>query len=81
MLTTLDRIEAAEGSSEQLALSRMRVFAIQGEKDKEYQVLKDLSDSHPNDMNYHVMMGNWLLQNGQDEEALEQYRRVLAPPT
>ena len=78
MLTTLDRIEAAEGSSEQLALSRMRVFAIQGEKDKEYQVLKDLSDRHPNDMNYHVMMGNWLLQNGQDEEALEQYRRVLA---
>jgi tetratricopeptide (TPR) repeat protein len=77
MLTTLDRIEALEGGSEQIALSKMRIFSMQGNKDKEYNTLKELSDSHPSDMNYHVMMGNWLLQNGKDEEALGEYQRVL----
>ena len=78
MLHTLDRIEAVEGTSEQLALSKMRVYAIQGDKNKEFKELKMLSERHPSDMNYHVMMGNWLLQNGQDNEALEQFALVLS---
>lgn len=77
MLTTLDLVEALEGNNERLALSKMRIYSMQGKKDKEYETLKGLCDSYPNDMNYHVMMGNWLLQNGDDDEALEQYRLVL----
>ena len=77
MLSTLELVEALEGSNERLALSKMRIYSVLGQPDKEYETLKDLSDSHPNDMNYHVMMGNWLLQNGKEEEALEQYRLVL----
>ena len=78
MLTTLDMVEALEGNSERLALSKMRIYSMQGKKDEEYETLKGLCDSYPNDMNYHVMMGNWLLQNGKDDEALEQYKLVLA---
>lgn len=77
MLTTLDMVEALEGNSERLALSKMRIYSMQGKKDEEYETLKGLCDSYPNDMNYHVMMGNWLLQNGKDDEALEQYKLVL----
>ena len=39
MLETLDRIERIEGNSEQLALARMRVFSLQGDKEKEYGTL------------------------------------------
>ncbi len=77
MLETLDRIERLEGNSEQLALARMRVFSLQGEKEKEYATLKNLSEQYPHDMNYRIMTGNWLLQNGQDEEALNEYDYVL----
>ena len=77
MLETLDRIERIEGNSEQLALARMRVFSLQGDKEKEYGTLKDLSEQYPHDMNYRIMTGNWLLQNGQDEDALNEYNYVL----
>ncbi len=78
MLETLDRIERIEGNSEQLALARMRVYAQQGDKDNEFHALKSLSEQYPHDMNYRIMTGNWLLQNGQDEEALNEYNYVLS---
>ena len=48
-----------------------------GEKRKEYDELKALVDGHPLDLNYRVMFGNWLLQNGKKKEALQKYRDVL----
>ena len=39
--------------------------------------MKALVDSHPLDLNYRVMFGNWLLQNGKKKEALQKYRDVL----
>ncbi|MDD7258094.1 MAG: tetratricopeptide repeat protein [Prevotellaceae bacterium] len=77
MIHTINRLETVEGSSEQTALSRMRVYALQGKKREEFNELRTLSDKHPNDMNYHVMMGNWLLQNGKMQEALDKYNFVL----
>ena len=38
--------------------------------------MKALVDSHPLDLNYRVMFGNWLLQNGKKKEALQKYRDV-----
>ena len=77
VIHTLDRIEAVEGSNEQIALGRMRVYSLRGEKKKELNELKKLADKYPNDMNYRVMMGNWLLQNGKSYEALLEYNKVL----
>ncbi|MBQ9652218.1 MAG: tetratricopeptide repeat protein [Prevotella sp.] len=77
IIDCLDRIENIEGANEQTALSKMHVYSLKGEKDKELQVLKDLSAKHPNDMNYHVMMGNWLMQNGEHMEAYDEYKYAL----
>ena len=77
MLRTIDRLESLEGSSEEITLARMRVLALKGDKDAELAELKSLSEKHPNDMNYHVMMGNWLLQNDRADEALKEYDYVL----
>jgi tetratricopeptide (TPR) repeat protein len=77
MLRTIDRLESLEGSSEEITLARMRVLALKGDKEAELAELKSLSEKHPNDMNYHVMMGNWLLQNDRADEAFKEYDYVL----
>ena len=77
MIRTLERLETVEGTSEQISLSKMQIYEQMGEKRKEYDELKALVDSHPLDLNYRVMFGNWLLQNGKKKEALQKYRDVL----
>lgn len=77
MLRSIDRLESLEGSSEEITLARMRVLSMKGDKEAELAELKSLSAKHPNDMNYHVMMGNWLLQNDRANEALNEYQYVL----
>lgn len=76
-IKTIERIEELEGSSEQTALAKMHVYSLQGKKEEELNVLKSLSEQHPNDLNYRVMTGNWLLQNGKADEAYREYTEVL----
>lgn len=77
MISTIDRIETVEGGNDKTALARMRVYSMQGRKDKELDELVKLTEKHPDNMNYRVMKGNWLLQNGRPEEAYSEYDFVL----
>ncbi len=71
MLTTINRIEQIDGTSEQTALTKVQIYQMKGDKEAAYGALKALADEHPNDINYKVMAGNWLLQNGRREDARE----------
>lgn len=77
MLDVLERMETLEGANEDLTLAKMRVYSLQGKKQEEFNELKSMAAKYPNDMNYRVMMGNWLLQNGKADEAYRQYAEVL----
>lgn len=77
VVSTLERIEQVEGSNEQITLSKMRAYSLKGDKKAEFNALKQLSEKYPNDLNYRVMMGNWLLQNDREDEALDEYEAVL----
>jgi tetratricopeptide (TPR) repeat protein len=77
VVSTLERMEQVEGSNEQITLSKMRAYSLKGDKKAEFNALKQLSDKYPNDLNYRVMMGNWLLQNDREDEALDEYEAVL----
>lgn len=77
MINVLDRIEVLEGSSEQISLSKMQIYEQMGDKKKEYESLKSLVDEHPLELDYRVMFGNWLLQNGKKNDALKEYKGVL----
>ena len=77
LIATLDRIELIEGNSEETALAKMQIYSLQGKKNEEFRVLKELVQKHPYDLNYGVMTGNWLLQNDRPKEALNEYRAVL----
>lgn len=77
LIATLDRIELIEGNSEETALAKMQIYSLQGKKNEEFRVLKELVQKHPYDLNYRVMTGNWLLQNDRPKEALNEYRAIL----
>ena len=77
MLRIIDKMELLEGPSEDIALSRMQLYARQGKKKEELKVLKEMARQFPNDLNYRVMIGNWLLQNGKKKDALAEYNHVL----
>lgn len=77
MIDVLNRMETLEGSSEQISLSKMQVYEQQGQPGKELAELQALVEKHPLDLNYQVMMGNWLLQNGKPKQALKAYHNVL----
>ena len=69
MLSTIERIEEQDGGSEETVLSKMHVYSLRGDNESAYAALKGLVDEHPNDVNYKLMMGNWLLQNKRVDEA------------
>lgn len=77
MLSIINRLEQMLGNSEELTLSKMRVYELQGDKKSAFKALKALSDKHPNDQNYKVMMGNWLMQNQQPKEAYKIFNKAL----
>lgn len=77
LLSTLNRIEVLEGVNEDLTLSKMQVYSLMGDDKLAHQELTKLVESHPNDLGYKVMKGNWLLSNGKKEEALQTFLEVL----
>ena len=76
-LETLSRLEVQEGQSEQLTMSKVQMYTKMGDDKRAYKELKSLCDNHPLDLNYRVMLGNWLLGKDRKKEALEQYQSVL----
>lgn len=77
MLDAIDRLEQIEGESEQFALARMSVYELKGDAKKAYKTLKALADSHPNDLSFSIMLGNWLMHNDKPKEACKLFIRAL----
>lgn len=78
MLGTIGRLEQADGESDQLSLMRMNAYELKGDETGAYTTLKALADSHPNDPNFRLMLGNWLMQHKRADEAYAIYQAVLA---
>lgn len=69
MLNTINRYEQVEGASEEVTLSKMQIYSLKGDDNSAYEALRALSEEHPNDVNYKVMLGNWLQQHDRSDEA------------
>lgn len=76
-LNVLDRMETAEGPSEEITLSKMQVYENRGQKKKALQVLRDLCSKYSNDPSYQVMLANWLENNGEHDEAYKILNKIL----
>lgn len=77
MLDAINRLEQIDGESDQLSLMRMNAYELKGDAKGAYTTLKGLADSHPNDPNFKLMLGNWLMQHKRQQEAFDIYTSVL----
>lgn len=77
MIAMLDRLETVQGSSDRISLTKMQIYEQQGKKKEQEEELRSLVANRPNDPNYRVMYGNWLLRNNKSKEAYKQLSAVL----
>ena len=77
MLSTIDRMEQADGTSEELTFMRMGIYEQQGDKQNAYRILHSLTNDHPNEPSYKVMLGNWLMQHDRKSEAFSWFKSAL----
>ena len=77
MLEVINRIEQVDGESEDLTLSKVRVYELMNKPKNAHKALKELADNHPYDINYQIMLGNWLLQNNKADEAYGIFTKAL----
>lgn len=78
MLDAIARLEQVDGESDQLSMMRMNAYEMKGDEKGAYNALKGLADSHPNDANFRLMLGNWLVNHKRTAEAYDIYQKVLA---
>lgn len=77
MLTAIDKLEQVDGESDQLSMMRMNAYELMGDDNGAYNTLKGIADGHPNDPNFKLMLGNWLMQHKRTAEAYAIYQAVL----
>lgn len=77
MLAVIDKIEQIDGESEDLTLSKIRVYELTGKPAEANRVLQQLVDNHPYDLNYKIMLGNWLMQHNKTDEAYQIFEKAL----
>lgn len=78
MLTTIGRMEKVDGESDELTLLKMNVYEMRHDTKNAYRMLKVLNDAHPNEPNYKVMLGNWLMNHSRRDEAFKYLQGALA---
>ena len=81
MLAVIDKIEQIDGESEDLTLSKIRVYELTGKPAEANRVLQQLVDNHPYDLNYKIMLGNWLMQHNKTDEAYQIFEKALKEDT
>lgn len=77
MLRCLELMEEVDGSSEELTLAKMNVYELKDDRKMALKQLRSLVDSHPNEPNYKVMLGNWLLQNDRKNDAYKLFTAAV----
>ena len=78
MLSTIERMEQADGESDDLTFLKMNVYEQRHDSKNAYRMLRKLNDEHPNEPSYKVMLGNWLMNHDRKAEALKCFQDALA---
>lgn len=77
VLRCLNRMEEIDGPSDDITLSKMQAYEQRGDSKMAYKTLKQLADSHPSDVNYQIMLGNWLMQNKRKDDAFKLFTKAV----
>ena len=78
MLSTIERMEQVDGESDELTFLKMNIYEQRHDTKNAYRMLAKLNDEHPNEPNYKVMLGNWLMNHDRKAEAFKLFKDALA---
>lgn len=81
MLATIERMEQIDGESDEMTFLKMNIYEQRKDTKNAYRMLKKLNDEHPNEPNYKVMMGNWLMNHDRKAEAFDLFKSALKDDT
>lgn len=77
-LKATERLENINGANEQIALEKFRIYQEMGKLAEAYGVIEKISEEHPDDLKFRVLLGDLYMQNGYKEKALGIYNDILA---
>lgn len=77
MIKTLNRMEVVDGKSERISQAKFRIYLDQDKPKQAFAEMESLANQYPNDLRYRVAIGNLLLENGKEAEALNTFHNVL----
>lgn len=77
IIRTLDRMEQLEGNNEDITLAKMQAYQQMDNDKMAEKTLEKLISEFPNEVNYRVMMGNWIMQNGKPKNAYKIFMAAL----
>ena len=77
VISTLDRVEALLGKSEQLSMEKFRIYLQMQETEKAFDEIEGLVDEYPMEYRYQVLLGDLYMQNNKTEDAYNTYQKVL----
>lgn len=77
VVKTLNRLEELDGKSEQISMSKFRMYLLQGQKEQAFNEIVSLSQEYPYDLRYQTILGDVYLENEKPQEAYDTYQRIL----
>lgn len=75
-IETLDRIELLEGKNKDLSTEKFRIYSLMKDEQKAFAEMRELAEEYPNDLRYQVLIGDFYLDEGKTEEAMNIYRQI-----
>lgn len=80
-IATLNRIEEVMGKSEDISITKYRLYQSQGDEANAFAEIEELAATYPSQATYQLLLGELYLGVGRTEEALAAYNKAeeLAP--
>ena len=76
-ISVLERIENIDGKSERLSMAKSECYLQMGNQKAAIAEIAELAKQYPNDLNYQGLYGDMLMMNGEEQQALEVFEKVL----
>ena len=76
-ISVVDRMEMIDGKTERTSLAKSGLYLQLNDHEKAMDEMRQLSEQHPNDLNYKTLYANTLMMNDETDRAYELLKQVL----
>lgn len=77
-IEALDSLQKFSGDNPTIALNKFRIFNLMNKKDEAFSEILKIVDKNPDNIRYHLLLGDLYLQDNQFDKAGEAYNKAKA---